>query len=249
VSRQDAQNGARLDGAFALVTGGSGGIGQAIAVALARAGVRVLLVARDAERLEEALKGLPGPGPHALEALDLEEPTSIERLRQKVAAFASGRLRVLVHAAGRHAASSIDDESAATLDAMLAANLRVPYLLTAALLPSLRAARGDVVFVNSSVVSFPRADAAAYAASKAGLRAYADCLRAAVNGDGVRVLSVFPGRTATSMQRERFEREGQTYRPELLLQPEEVAQAVLASVSLGETAELTELHLRPRLKS
>jgi NAD(P)-dependent dehydrogenase (short-subunit alcohol dehydrogenase family) len=103
-----------------------------------------------------------------------------------------------------------------------------------------------VVVVNSSVVNGPRPGVAAYAASKAGLRAFADCLRTEVSADGIRVLSIFPGRTATPMQRDRYEREGLEYRHERLMQPKDVADAVL--VAFGSSAEVTEIHLRPMHK-
>ena len=103
--------------------------------------------------------------------------------------------------------------------------------------------------MNSSAAGSAPASHAAYAASKAGLRAFADSLRAEVNRDGIRVLSVFPGRTATAMQAAIFDAEGKAYRPELLLQPDDVAAAVIAALDLPRTAELTDLHVRPAIKS
>jgi NAD(P)-dependent dehydrogenase (short-subunit alcohol dehydrogenase family) len=148
--------------------------------------------------------------------------------------------------AGHHEPASVEQTSAASFDAAIATNLRAPFLLTSALLPALRAARGMVVVVNSSVVNGARPGVAAYAASKAGLRAFADCLRTEVNADGIKVLSIFPGRTATPMQRDRYEREGLEYRPERLMQPQVVARAVLDA--FGSSAEVTDLHLRPMHK-
>jgi short-subunit dehydrogenase len=131
---------------------------------------------------------------------------------------------------------------------MLHSNLRSPFVLTRRLLPSLLRAQGDVVFMNSSAVFNPRADNSAYTASKAALKSFADCLRAELNPGGVRVLTVYPGRTATPMQAEIFAAEGRPYRPELLLQPEDVASSVLGAILLPRTAELTELQIRPALK-
>ena len=76
----------------------------------------------------------------------------------------------------------------------------------------------------------------------------ADALRAELNPDGVRVLSVFPGRTASRMQEAVHRGEGRPYRPEALLQPADVAEAVLAALRLPPTAETTDLHIRPALK-
>ena len=76
----------------------------------------------------------------------------------------------------------------------------------------------------------------------------ADSLRNEVNGEGVRVLSLFLGRTATERQRAIFALEGRAYPPERLIQPEDVAQAVLAMLRLPRTVEATQLILRPMQK-
>ena len=88
-----------------------------------------------------------------------------------------------------------------------------------------------------------------YAASKYALKALADALRAEVNALGLRVLSVYPGRTASRMQAEVHAAEGRPYRPETLMQPEDVAASILAALALPRTAELTDLHIRPALKA
>jgi NADP-dependent 3-hydroxy acid dehydrogenase YdfG len=103
-----------------------------------------------------------------------------------------------------------------------------------------------VVFVNSSAGFHPaRAGWAAYSASKHALRALADGLRDEVNRQGVRVITIFPGRTATAMQEEVHRYEGRDYDPERFLQPRDVAAAVLSSLALPRTAEVTDLHIRP----
>ena len=233
-----------LAGAFALVTGGTSGIGRATGAALAARGARILLVGRSSERTASVLEELSASGAgHRAIAGDLTSTAFLTVLAEQALQWSQARLSILVLSAGHHEPARIEQTSAASFDAAIATNLRAPFLLTAGLLPALRATRGHIVLVNSSVVNNPRAGTAAYAASKAALRTFADCLRAEVSGDGITVLSVFPGRTATPMQRERYEREGLDYRPELLLQPDDVAAAVLAA--LGSRGEVTELHLRP----
>jgi NAD(P)-dependent dehydrogenase (short-subunit alcohol dehydrogenase family) len=158
-----------------------------------------------------------------------------------------GRLAVLIHCAAEHAVMSVERTSPEIFDAILKSNLRAPFMLTRSLLPSLRRAKGDIVFVNSSAVLKPRADLSAYTVSKAALKAFADCLRVEVNADGIRVLSVFPGRTATPMQEGLFVKEGRKYPGDFLLQPEEIASVIVDALLLARTAELTELHIRPTL--
>jgi NADP-dependent 3-hydroxy acid dehydrogenase YdfG len=102
-----------------------------------------------------------------------------------------------------------------------------------------------VVFINSTAGLVARAGVAQYAATKHALRAMADSLREEVNADGVRVLSVFLGRTATPLQAALHEREGRRYRPERLVQPADVASLVVHALTLPRTAEVTDLTIRP----
>ena len=132
------------------------------------------------------------------------------------------------------------------LDRQYRVNTHAPYMLTQALLPSLISRQGQVVFINSSAGFHPaRAGWAAYSASKHALRAVADGLRAEVNKQGVRVISVFPGRTATPMQEEVHRFEGRPYDPERFLQPRDVAATAVNALALPRTAEVTDLHIRP----
>ena len=88
-----------------------------------------------------------------------------------------------------------------------------------------------------------------YAATKHALKGLADGLRQEVNAFGVRVISVFPGRTATPLQASLFELEGRQYVPKRLLQPEDVAAMVVQALALPPTAEVTDILIRPAIKS
>jgi len=137
----------------------------------------------------------------------------------------------------------------ADLDLQYATNVRVPYAVTQRLLPLLMASRGQVVFINSSVgLTAKRADVGQYAATKHALKAIADSLREEVNPKGIRVLTVYLGRTATPMQEAICRQEGRVYRPDTLLQPEDVASVVLQALMLPATAEVTDISIRPMLR-
>jgi len=219
----------------ALITGASGGIGSAIARALAEEGVRLFLVGRHLENLT---------GGEAFQA-DLTDDAQLRATAAKVREVFGG-VDLLIHSIGLFRAGPIETSPVEDLDAQYRVNLRVPYLLTQELLPSLIERQGQVVFVNSSAGFHPaRGNWGAYAATKHGLRAFADSLRDEVNRKGVRVLSVFPGRTATAMQEEVHRFEGRPYDPSRFLQPEDVAAAVVQALRLPRTAELTDLHIRP----
>jgi len=236
-------------GRLAVVTGASSGIGRAIALELAAGGVAVWLVARRAAALEATAAAARQTGGCVRTwPLDVGKDDQLGQLRDQVHQEHDG-LDILVHAAGTHVLGTLSQTPVAQLDELYRVNVRGPYLLTQLLLPQLRARRGQVVFVNSSVGLHARAGVAAYAASKHALRALADALREEVNPDGVRVLSVYPGRTATPQQAVIHAEEGRTYQPERLLQPEDVAAAVVHSLSLERTAEITDLHVRPMQKS
>jgi NADP-dependent 3-hydroxy acid dehydrogenase YdfG len=153
-----------------------------------------------------------------------------------------------VHAAGIIELADMENASLEAMDAQYWTNTRAPYVLTRAVLPLLRACRGQIVFVNSTSGIRAVRGQSQYAASKHALRAIADSLRDEVNADGIRVLTVMPGRTATPMQAALHDADGRPYCPERLLQPTDVAAMVVAALTLPTTAEVTEIRMRPLLK-
>jgi len=233
---------------FALVTGGSQGIGKAIALGLAGQGMALLLVARRQEPLDIAVREARALGVTAEgRAMDLLDDAARDRLIDEIVGRPTG-LDVLVHSAGTIARADVADASLDDFDRQYEANLRAPFALTQGVLPSLKRARGQVVFVSSSAALVARANTAQYAATQAGLRALATSLRDEVNPTGIRVTTVFPGRTATPRQAMIHAWEGKEYHPDRLLQPEDVAAMVVAAIGLPRTAEVTEISIRPMAK-
>jgi NADP-dependent 3-hydroxy acid dehydrogenase YdfG len=227
-----------LRGQRALITGASGGIGTAVARALAEEGVRLVLIGRDKERLNN-LAALVGNAEVVQADLtdDAQLLAAVEKARE---------VDLLIHSIGLFRGGPLETAPVQDLDDQYRVNVRVPYLLTQALLPSLIRRQGQVVFVNSGAGAAPaRGSWGAYAATKHALRALADALRAEVNPKGVRILTVFPGRTATAMQEEVHRFEGRPYDPGRFLQPEDVAAPLIQALRLPRTAELTDLHIRP----
>jgi len=222
------------------VTGASGAIGSAIARRLAAAGARVALSGRDGDRLERLAAAIAG-GAEPMPA-DLTRAGAAEELAAR-ALRALGGLDLLVHAAGALEPGRVEASGLDALDRQLEVNLRAPWALTRALLPELRRREGQIAFVNSTVTA--RSGLAAYAASKAALKAFADGLRQEINADGVRVLSIYPGRTASALLEELARASGESWDPERLMRPDDVAQALVAALELPRTAEVTEVFLRP----
>ena len=237
-----------LTGRVALVTGASSGIGRAIAMALSRQGARLCIVGRNPITLGQTLEAVRRYSQAADFRADLTIEDSLDPLLRHLGEV--GSLDMLIHCAGMFQQDPMEIARIDDLDLQYAANVRAPYLLTQRLLPMLTAARGQVVFVNSSAgLSAMRPEVGQYAATKHALKAIADSLREELNPKGIRVLSVYLGRTATPMQEAICRKEGRVYRPEMLLQPEDVASIVVQALMLPPTAEVTDISVRPMQKS
>lgn len=235
-------------GQIAVVTGASSGIGRAIALELAAGGSEVWLLGRRADVLEQVAAEAQCAGARARPyPVDLCQDEDLARFHSRLRAEGAG-VDVLIHSAGMHALGPIAEAPVAELDAQYRANVRAPYVLTRLLLPMLRAQRGQVVFLNSSVGLQARAHVGPYAATQHALKALADALRDEVNAEGVRVLSVYSGRTATPRQATIHAKEGKPYRPERLMQPADVAAVVVQALALERTAEVTDIRVRPMQK-
>ncbi|MCM2576742.1 SDR family oxidoreductase [Streptomyces meridianus] len=223
-----------------LITGAGSGIGAAVTQRLAERGDDVWLLVRDAARGKELRERFP-----AARTLvgDLATPDKLS--------WAFGhqelpdRLDSLVHCAGVVDLGTVAELAPRTWTAQLAVNLVSPAELTRLLLPQLRLSQGHVVFVNSGAGLRANGQWGAYAASKHGLKALADALRLEEHDNGVRVTSVYPGRTATPMQQKVHQQEGKPYDPSRWIHPGSVATTVLTALDLPRDAEITDLSVRP----
>ncbi|TDD79322.1 SDR family oxidoreductase [Actinomadura rubrisoli] len=243
-----------------LITGATGGIGTAVAERLRERGHDLVLTGRSPERLD-ALAGKLRTGAHAATQLinpaaatappsnrtirtiplDLNEPRRLE------ASLALGglpeRLDGIVHAAGVVHLSPVAELEADEWIDHLSVNLVSAAELTRLLLPALRAVKGHVVFVNSTAGLRANPEWAAYAASKFGLRALADSLRA--EEPTLRVTTVYPGRTATEMQRKVRAQEGQRYAEDDFAAPTTVARVLVAALETPRDAVISDVTVRP----
>ncbi|QEX15775.1 3-oxoacyl-ACP reductase [Hypericibacter terrae] len=226
-----------LTGRVALVVGGSGGIGAATARQLARAGARIVIGYHQGRTAATALLSeLPGTGHRAM-LVAIDDSASIRRLADEIA-DAYGRLDILVNAAGMTRAIPHDDLDAlddATIDRVFAVNLRGPLATIRALKPLLQAT-GDAVVVNiSSTSAFTgRGSNIAYAAAKAGLDTLTRSLARAL-APAIRVVGVSPGSVETDFvpgrDREALQRQARASPLQRVIEPDDVARAVLACVT------------------
>jgi uncharacterized protein len=177
----------QLEGARALVTGATGGIGNAIARALHERGARVLLSGRRKDALDDLVAGL-GERTEVLVA-DLAERAGPIELAE-----AAGAVDVLVANAALPASGRVEDFDPDQIDRALDVNLRAPIQLTRALLPGmLERGHGHVVFVSSLSGKAASPRSGIYSATKFGLRGFAAGLREDVEPKGIGVTVVFPG--------------------------------------------------------
>lgn len=219
-----------------LLTGAGSGIGAALAETLHARGDDLVLVARSEQRAAELVARWAGA---SVLVADLEDPGAIAGLDLP------DSLDSVVHAAGSVDLGTVGELTTDQWRSMLEVNLLAPAELTRVALPALRAARGTVVFVNSGAGLRANPEWAAYAASKHGLRALADALRLEEKGNGVRVTSVYPGRTATPMQERVHEQEGKVYDAGDWIQPETVAAAIVQALDLPTDATIPDVTLTP----
>lgn len=222
----------------ALVTGAGSGIGQAVADRLHARGDDLVLLARNEQRARQLRARYARAD---LRVADLGDPATV------AAAVADiEQLDALVHCAGVIELGPVAQQRLDALVDQLTVNLVAPAELTRLLLPALRSARGTVVFLNSGAGLSAHPGWSAYAASKFGLRALADALRAEEHGHGVRVSTIYPGRTATPMQQEVHRQEGRDYDAADWIDPATVVDAVVRVLDLGEDATISDLTIRPR---
>ncbi|GGQ44756.1 short chain dehydrogenase [Streptomyces mutabilis] len=223
-----------------VITGAGSGIGAAVARRLYERGDEIVLHARDAGRAKELAAAFPGA--RTLVG-DLAEP---DKLSWAVShQTLPDRVDSLLHIAGVVDLGTVGDLTPKTWRNQLNVNLVAPAELTRLFLPQLRVAQGHVLFVNSGSGLNAHAGWSAYAASKHGLKALADSLRHEEHANGVRVTSVYPGRTASPMQAKVHRQEGKEYDPARWIDPESVATTILMALDLPRDAEVNDLTVRP----
>ncbi|WP_195730322.1 SDR family oxidoreductase [Streptomyces albidoflavus] len=223
-----------------VITGAGSGIGAAVARRLHERGDHLVLVARDAGRARELAAAHPGAG--TLVA-DLADPDRISWALSHQTL--PDRIDSLLHIAGVVDLGTVGELTPKTWRHQIDVNLLAPAELTRHFLPQLRLTHGHVVFVNSGAGLNANGGWAAYAAAKHGLKALADALRQEEQEHGVRVTSVYPGRTASAMQQKIHQQEGKEYDPGRWISPDSVATTLLTALDLPADAVINDVSIRP----
>ena len=208
----------------ALVTGGSSGIGLAIARMLRDEGFELTLVSRRPERIEAAAAEL---GAAAI-AADVSEAEECERI-------VAGRLDLLVNSAGIGIGGRIEDLPAKHHDLQLAVNLRGLFLVTQAAIPLLRESRGWIVNLASIAGTLPTPGLATYGATKAAVIALTRSLNEELDADGVRAIALCPGFVDTPMA------QWSGIEPAEMIRPEDCAEVVRMCLRLSPNARIPQV--------
>jgi 3-oxoacyl-[acyl-carrier protein] reductase len=231
-----------MERGVALITGASRGIGEAIALDLAKENFAVGLAGRDEEKLKLVAEECRKLGVRAQYfVVDLEKAENMEALAQSVASQLGG-INILVNNAGVWIEKNIREASLEEWDKTIDVNMRSVFALTKAVLPFLEKEKQAAIINIASVSSKSSyAGGTMYTASKHALLGFANSLFHDVREQGVKVCSILPGYVNTSMH------SGDArLAPDLMIQPADVAKAVTFVVNFPENACPTEITILPQ---
>ena len=233
-----------LAGQVALVTGGSRGIGRAIARRLASMGCAVAICGRDSDALQAVEAELRGQVTSVVaQRADVTSASDVEALVRNVESML-GPISILVNNAGIGEFGPAHEKSEADWDRVIDTNLKSVFLVSKAVVPSMiRHGRGDIINVSSLAGKNAFAGGGLYCASKWGVRGLTACMAEDLRGHNIRVAAIFPGSVATE-----FSGRGPKDATKALT-ADDVAHAVAMMVTQGPQSFLSEVDLRPLRKS
>ena len=233
----------RLSGRTAVVTGASRGIGAAIASALAGQGARVVMLARNEARLNEAAKHLKGSIPLTC---DVSDPESVEKAANKIKKELGAAPDILVNNAGIFGVSIVEETATDFFIEAINTNLVGPFLFVRAFLADMKKRKsGHIVTIGSIADRTIYTGNAAYSAAKFGLRAVHEVLRAELRGCGVRASLISPASTDTEIWNSVTVTDpaGKPHSKRPLLSPDDVVAAVMFALTQPERVNIDELRL------
>ncbi len=238
-----------VEGKVALVSGASSGIGKAVCEKLAREKVDLALLARREEKLDELSERFEQD--FSVDTLvlptDVRDDEQVDKAVEKTL-DKFGRLDIVVNNAGIIRYGHIEDFSTEDYKAVMETNCDGMFYLTRASIPHLRDSLGNLIFVGSFDSNHPRSFNPIYAASKWWTKAFAHSVESIVGEDGVAVTMINPSEVRTNIQSEEGKKYKEKFEMGEMIEPEEIAEAVLFSVKRSSTSTVSEMNLYRRDK-
>ena len=236
-----------VEGRGVLISGGTTGIGRALAVLLARHGARVMIFGRDEAALQDALSGIAAAGGTAEGVVaDVADPADIARVFAETDQ-ALGRLDVLINNAAL-GAGSVTQGSYEDWRYVVDTNLLGYLALAHEAVERMREHGGHVVNIGSMSADVREEGSSLYVATKGAIQAFSEALRKEVNPLGVKVSLIEPGSTGTDMQPVSPQDQARKEDAGEMLKAEDVAAAVLYVLSQPPRCDVVSLQLRPHLQ-
>ncbi|WHU04403.1 SDR family NAD(P)-dependent oxidoreductase [Sphingomonas sp. NIBR02145] len=236
-----------LDGRKAIITGGTTGIGRAIATLLASEGVDVFVCGRDPQHLQDGLERIREVGKGDGIAIDLAEPESVDRFVQAAKGYFGDFDIAIVNAA--IPAQGVTKMSADELRYAIATDFTA-YLTTAHAAAEVMKDKGDIVFIGSVSAHILGAGSSVYAGMKAGVAGFAEALRKELAPKGIKVCNVEPAKTGADFQYQSFtaEEQAEQNRNETMLRAEDIAVAVHFVLTQARRANVQQVVIAPRAR-
>ncbi|MFW5952693.1 MAG: SDR family oxidoreductase [Candidatus Natronoplasma sp.] len=239
----------RLDGKIAIVTGASSGIGRAVCKRLAEENIDLCLIARREEKLKKLSDILEDK--HHIETLFL--PTDVRDEKQVKKAVDKtvdifGRLDILINNAGIIRYGKIEDFSTEDYRDVMKTNCDGVFFFTREAIPHVRDSKGNLVFIGSFDANHPRSFNPIYAASKWWTKGFAHSIESIVGESGVAVTLINPSEVRTDIKDKRGKKYKEKFDEGEVMNPEEVAKAVLFAISQEGSTTVSEMDIFRRDK-
>lgn len=234
-----------LRGKKAIISGGTTGIGRAIAVLLASEGVDVFICGRDAQHLEDALQRIGEVGKGDGIAIDLADPDNIGRFFSAATQYLGGLDIAVINAA--IPAKGVTDMSEAELRYAIATDFTA-YLVSAHAAAEALHDHGNIVFIGSMSAHMLSAESSVYAGMKYGIQGFSEALRKELAPKGIQVTNVEPGKTGADFQYQSFtaEEQAEAINKEEMLRAEDIAVGVHYALTQPSRAVVQQITIAPR---
>lgn len=228
-----------LKNKIGVVTGATSGIGWEIAKVLLEGGMKLYLLGRSFDRIQDQFGNDRYLNQYQFIYVDLNQSESIEQSLESI--HEEVGIDILIHSAGSIYLSEMENGSLPNFDEQYRINLRAPYHISKSLIPLLRKKKGQIFFLNSTAGIDSWAEIGQYAATKHGIRAIADSLRKEVKDDHIKVTSIFCGSVDTPMQESVQKMRGNKYHPDQYMDAQAIADLIYQLLILPDNMTVTDI--------